>query len=111
MTERVTYGLIAVLVTFALSACGRGISRRFPTEAEARARAPIGMAESEAMREFGEPFFVDRASDGTHTVMIYHAPSEMTIRREEGYKGFQLVFESGRLVAISPITGTPSYAP
>jgi hypothetical protein len=69
------------------------------------------MAEQDALREFGEPFFVESLPDGSRTILIYHAPERLTTRREEGYKGFQLVFEHGRLSALLPVTGIPSYAP
>jgi hypothetical protein len=69
------------------------------------------MTEQDALREFGEPFFVERLPDGNRNILIYHAPERVTTRREDGYRDFQLVFEHGRLSALLPVTGTPSYAP
>lgn len=98
--------LAAVLL---LSACSSVMRARFPTEEEVRGRLRRGMTADEVLATFGDPpghQWVDVRLGGK---VHYIAPAAARTRPGEGYAGFTVYFDRGKVWDWEVILMNPSY--
>lgn len=81
----------------------------FPTEAEVKTQLKEGMTREEVIALFGQPGARYTPVDDGTTTSSYLAPIATRTLQEEGYVGFVVVFENGRLREWRPIRANPSY--
>jgi hypothetical protein len=101
---------IILCLCFVVS-CSRGVGfRSFPTEAEVNANLRHGMTPQQVVALFGEPFN-GRPPYCINCQFRYLAPSGMRTVEREGYQGFEVQFEEGKVRSWRIYTGSPSYNP
>ncbi len=99
--------LVAVLALF--GACSGAFRAKFPTEDEVRGKLQKGMTAEEVLAAFGEPpghQWVDVKRGGK---VHYIAPVAARRRRAEGYAGFTVYFDRGKVWDWEVIRMNPSY--
>ena len=92
-----------------LAACSSVLRARFPTEEEVHAKLARGMTAEQVLATFGEPpghHWVDVKRGGK---VPYIAPVAARIRPGEGYAGFTVYFDRGKVWDWEVIRLNPSY--
>jgi hypothetical protein len=109
---RRNFGAWALLVALPLlGACSGGLRAKFPQEEEVRARLEKGMTAEQVLATFGEPpghQWVDVKLGGK---VHYIAPAATRTRPGEGYAGFTVYFDRGKVWDWEVILLNPSYEP
>ena len=103
----VAVALIAPLAL--LAACSGAMRAKFPLEHEVRAKLHRGMTAEEVLATFGEPpghHWVDVNRGGK---VHYIAPVAARTKPEEGYAGFTVYFDRGRVWDWEVIRMKPAY--
>ena len=100
------------LVAFVLCGCGHPQAHTpFPAEDVWKAEIRVGMPVADVTARFGEPTATTEAGSDGIAVLLYVAPIEQLVSREEGYKGFRLFVRDGKVIDGAAVTGTPSLPP
>ena len=92
-----------------LTACSGGLRAKFPLEQEVRGKLHRGMTAEEVLATFGEPpghHWVDVNRGGK---VHYIAPVSARTKPEEGYAGFTVYFDRGRVWDWEVIRMKPAY--
>ena len=103
--------IIAVAVALTLAGCSGSLRAKFPTEEEVRARLAKGMTAEQVLATFGEPaghHWVDVNLGGK---VHYIAPPATRRKPGEGYAGFTVYFDRGKVWDWEVILLNPSYEP
>lgn len=103
----VAAGLLAAVML--LAACSSVLRSKFPTEEEVRAKLQKGMTAEQVLATFGEPpghQWVDVKLGGK---VHYIAPVAARARPGEGYAGFTVYFDRGKVWDWEVILMNPSY--
>ena len=105
---RLTVAAIVAALSF-LSACSGALRAKFPTEDEVRGKLQKGMTAEQVLATFGEPpghHWVDVKLGGK---VHYIAPVAARTKPGEGYAGFTVYFDRGKVWDWEVILLNPSY--
>jgi hypothetical protein len=95
---------------FVLTCSHSNAFRGFPTEAEVKANLRRDMTVDQVVALFGEPFN-GRPEKCINCRLRYLVLSGMRTAEREGYQGFEVQFDEGKVRNWRVFTGRPSYDP
>ncbi|MBA2270042.1 MAG: hypothetical protein H0W20_05535 [Chthoniobacterales bacterium] len=101
---------ILLLTLWAFASVGCELRSSFPAEPQVNDRLRTGMTVQEVVTAFGAPANHPRSHAGVATLRYIAPIGSRTVERE-GYVGFVVEFQNGRVSGFRKISSNPSFDP